>query len=139
MGTNVAAAAGLPDGGASELPWRVMPPPSDEPWRPSERALRYWSAILVVVIGIICGATIPGTLGGTVCTAIVGVGLVTIVTMVFYDVGLSEDRDREAERRRRRLDEDRRANRPSEAAADHDGRPRSPRPGRLRSHRGRLR
>jgi hypothetical protein len=72
----------------------------DASWRPSRRALRYWAAIVVVVIGVICGATIPGTLGGTICTAIVGVGLIAIVSMVFYDVGLTEDRDRERERRR---------------------------------------
>lgn len=116
----------------------VTPPP-EERWRPSDRALGYWSAILVVVIGIMCGATIPGTAGGTICTVIVGIGLVTIVSMVFYDVGLSEDRDREGERRRRRLDSERPADSAPPAAAEHNGAGR-PRPAqRLRSHRGRLR
>lgn len=116
-----------------------MPPPSEERWSPSDRALRYWSAILVVVIGIICGATIPGTLGGTVCTAIVGIGLVTIISMVFYDVGLSEDRDREGERRRRRLDQDRPPDSSPPATGQGNGALRPHQSGRLRSHRGRLR
>jgi len=77
----------------------------DQPWRPSPRALRYWGAIVLVVVGVICGATIPGTLGGTICTAIVGLALIAIVSMVFYDVGLTEDRDRERARRRQDLDD----------------------------------
>jgi len=81
----------------------MTPPPPEQRWRPSDRALRYWAAIVVVVIGIICDATIPGTLGGTICTAIVGIGLVALVSMMFYDVGLTEDRDRE--RRQRRLEQ----------------------------------
>lgn len=117
-----------------------MTPPPDGPWRPSDRALRYWSAILLVVIGVICGAAIPGTLGGTICTAIVGVGLVAVVSMVFYDVGLSEDRDREAERRRTRLELEE-----PPPASPHVMEPprheptRSIRPGRLRGERRRLR
>lgn len=78
----------------------MTPPPPEEGWRPSDRALRYWSAIVVVVIGIVCDATIPGTLGGTICTAIVGIGLIAVISMIFYDVGLTEDRDREQQRRR---------------------------------------
>ncbi len=41
-----------------------------------------------------CGATIPGTLGGTLATVLIGLGLVAVVSLVFYEVGLSEDRDR---------------------------------------------
>jgi hypothetical protein len=104
-----------------------MPP--DESWRPSRRALLYWAAIVVVVIGVICGATIPGTLGGTICTAIVGIGLIAIVSMVFYDVGLTEDRDRE--RSRRRLDPEDGAP-PSSASPSSNGAPPHEKPaGRL--------
>src|ERR1700759_1223580 len=82
--------------------------------KPSARVLRYGIAIVVVVIGILCGAIIPGTLGGTICTAIVGVGLVAVVCLVFYDVGLTEDRDRARQRARderlRRLEEGRAGN-----------------------------
>lgn len=50
---------------------------------------------MLVVLGVLCGALIPGTLGGTICTVIVGLGLIAVVSMAFYDVGLSEDRERE--------------------------------------------
>lgn len=82
----------------------MTPTPPEEPWRPSERALRYWSAILVVVLGVICGAVIPGTLGGTVCTIVVGLGLIGVVSMIFYDVGLTEDRERAKTQERERID-----------------------------------
>ena len=36
----------------------------------------------------------PGSAGGTICTGLVGVGLVGVMSLIFYEVGLSEDRDR---------------------------------------------
>ncbi len=72
----------------------MTPAPPDESLKPSSRALRYGVAVAVVVVGILCGAIIPGTTGGTICTAVVGIGLVGVVSLVFYDVGLTEDRDR---------------------------------------------
>lgn len=59
-------------------------------WRTS----RYGAAIALAVVGVACGATISGTLGGTLATALLGVGLVGMVSLVFYEIGLSEDRDR---------------------------------------------
>ncbi|MFZ0042532.1 MAG: hypothetical protein WAK93_14565, partial [Solirubrobacteraceae bacterium] len=35
-----------------------------------------------------------GTLGGTLATVLIGLGLVLAVSLVFYEVGLTEDRDR---------------------------------------------
>jgi hypothetical protein len=58
------------------------------------RSPRYGAAIGLTLIGVACGATIPGTLGGTLATALIGLGLVGIVSLVFYEIGLSEDRDR---------------------------------------------
>ena len=62
------------------------------------RILRYGISIAVALIGVICGATLPGTLGGTLATALIGIGLVGVLSLIFYDVGLSEDRDRAAGR-----------------------------------------
>jgi hypothetical protein len=96
------------------------------------RTRRYGPAIGLVVVGVACGATIPGTLGGTLATALIGIGLVALVSLVFYEVGLSEDRDRAA---RRPPDKD-------PAPPDAPGvRPQSAprRPDRLRGHRRRLR
>jgi hypothetical protein len=58
------------------------------------RSPRYGAAIGLTLIGVACGATIPGTLGGTLATALIGIGLVGVVSLVFYEVGLSEDRER---------------------------------------------
>lgn len=64
------------------------------------RTLRYGASILVVVAGIACGALIPGSAGGTAATILVGIGLVGVVSLLFYEVGLTEDRDRAARQRR---------------------------------------
>ncbi len=100
----------------------MTPTPADESLKPSSRALRYGVATAVVVIGILCGAIIPGTTGGTICTAVVGIGLVGVVSLVFYDVGLTEDRDRA---RGRDGDGRARADRDGGPGADRDARPRS--------------
>jgi hypothetical protein len=116
--------------------------PPEDSLKPSARVIRYALAIAVVVIGILCGAIIPGTLGGTICTAIVGIGLVAVVSLVFYDVGLTEDRDRarqqERDERLRRLEE-RRAGTPSSEHRDERRRPdRTSRTRRMRDEHGRL-
>jgi hypothetical protein len=58
------------------------------------RSPRYGAALGLTLVGIACGATIPGTLGGTLATALIGLGLVGVVSLVFFEIGLSEDRDR---------------------------------------------
>lgn len=73
-------------------------PPVDRPPDPF-RPLRYFLAIGVVLLGVLIGATVPGTLGGTICTAVVGIGLIAVVSLIFYDIGLTEDRDRARDRR----------------------------------------
>ncbi|MGA9859309.1 MAG: hypothetical protein WBQ18_15700 [Solirubrobacteraceae bacterium] len=60
------------------------------------RALRYGACVFLVLAGVACGAAIPGGTGGTICTGLVGVGLVGLMSLVFYEVGLSEDRERAA-------------------------------------------
>lgn len=84
----------LGDGGRARRRPDDRPPRPEDSLRPSARAVRYGVAVALVIIGILCGAAIPGTTGGTICTAVVGTGLVGVVSLVFYDVGLTEDRDR---------------------------------------------
>ena len=60
------------------------------------RTLRYGAAIAVALVGVGCGALIPGSAGGTAATVLVGVGLVGVVSLIFYEVGLTEDRDARA-------------------------------------------
>ncbi|MGI8713992.1 MAG: hypothetical protein ACR2NR_12610 [Solirubrobacteraceae bacterium] len=63
------------------------------------RLVRYGASTAVTLAGVACGATLSGTLGGTLATALIGLGLVGIVTLIFYEVGLTEDRARAQERR----------------------------------------
>jgi len=58
------------------------------------RTIRYGASLTLAVVGVACGATIPGTLGGTLATVLIGLGLVGVLSLVFYEIGLSEDRDR---------------------------------------------
>ena len=58
------------------------------------RALRYGACLILIFAGLACGAAVPGSAGGTICTGLVGVGLVGVMSLIFYEVGLSEDRDR---------------------------------------------
>jgi hypothetical protein len=121
----------------------MTPRPPEDGLKPSARATRYGVAVAIVIIGILCGAVIPGTTGGTICTAVVGIGLVGVISLVFYDVGLTEDRDRD--RVRRRLDGKDESLPSSPHGSASAARPRPPegrarpRPARLRGHRRRLR
>jgi len=65
-----------------------------------QRTLRYGASIAVAVTGVACGALIPGSAGGTAATVLVGIGLVGVVSLIFYEVGLTEDRDRARQQRR---------------------------------------
>jgi hypothetical protein len=58
------------------------------------RTLRYGASLGLAIAGVICGAVIPGALGGTLATVLIGIGLVGVVSLAFYEIGLSEDRDR---------------------------------------------
>lgn len=64
------------------------------------RILRYGASIAVALLGVACGALIPGSAGGTAATVLVGIGLVGVVSLMFYEVGLTEDRERAARARR---------------------------------------
>jgi hypothetical protein len=69
------------------------------------RILAYGAAGLLILIGASAGALISGTGGGVVAVVLDGVGLVAIVGLVFYEVGLSEDSERARELRARELTE----------------------------------
>jgi hypothetical protein len=53
------------------------------------RTVRYGASIAVALVG---------SAGGTAATVLVGIGLVGVVSLIFYEVGLTEDRDRAARR-----------------------------------------
>jgi hypothetical protein len=70
-----------------------------------QRIVAYGSAAAASVAGGICAAVTSGMTGEVVGWTLVTLGLGAIVLLVFYEVGLSEDRElakEEAARRRER-------------------------------------
>jgi hypothetical protein len=103
------------------------------------RTLRYGASTAVALVGVACGALIPGSAGGTAATVLVGVGLVGVVSLMFYEVGLTEDRERAARARRAGAQEtEQRPPRDLRSSGEHQG-GRSRRLQRRRGQRRRLR
>ena len=71
------------------------------------RILAYGAAVLLVVAGAACWVLIEGVVGQALAIALITAGLGGALLLVFYEVGLSEDRERarEEERRRKRAPE----------------------------------
>lgn len=65
------------------------------------RIVAYGSAALSIVAGAVCAAVVGGTTGEVLATVLIGLGFVGITGLVFLEVGLSEDREREREARGR--------------------------------------
>ena len=55
-----------------------------------------------MVAGALCGVLVNGVTGEVLAMALITLGLGAVVLLIFYEVGLSEDRELERERRRRR-------------------------------------
>jgi hypothetical protein len=70
------------------------------------RILTFGGAGLLVALGVALGVALDGAAGAVSAILLVGLGLVAAVSLVFYEVGLSEDqeRTRDEERARRRAD-----------------------------------
>jgi hypothetical protein len=59
------------------------------------RIAAYGSAALLIVAGAGCAAAVGGELGEVLALVLIGLGFVAIIGLVFLEVGLSEDRERE--------------------------------------------
>jgi hypothetical protein len=68
------------------------------------RIVGFGSAALLVLAGAVCALAIGGALGATLALVLISLGCVAAVSLVFAEVGFSEDRERarEAERAARR-------------------------------------
>ncbi len=66
-------------------------------WR--ARIAAFGSAAGLIVLGILCTALIDGTAGQILGIAAIGTGAVIATGLVFLEVGLSEDHEREREHR----------------------------------------
>jgi hypothetical protein len=69
-----------------------------------ERIRAYGSAAGLVVVGVICGFAVPGLVGDVIRLTLITLGMGAVLLLVFYEIGLSEDkaRAREEEERRKR-------------------------------------
>jgi hypothetical protein len=80
-----------------------------------ERILAYGGAVALVLVGGLCGWLIPGLTGDVVRLSLITLGFGAVLLLVFYEIGLSEDRERareEKERERRRSKHDEPGSRP---------------------------
>jgi hypothetical protein len=70
------------------------------------RIVGFGSAGLLVLAGIACAVAFGGTLGQNLAFVLVALGLVLATSLVFYEVGLTEDRARADEEQARRREDD---------------------------------
>jgi hypothetical protein len=61
------------------------------------RILSYGSSALLVVAGVVVLAAIGGLGAEVVALVLIGLGFVAATGLIFFEVGLSEDRERERE------------------------------------------
>ena len=73
-----------------------MPPVSRR-----SRVVGFGSAGVLVLLGIACAVAFSGGLGQNLAFVLVALGMVLATSLVFYEVGLTEDRERASEARRR--------------------------------------
>ena len=76
------------------------------------RIVGFGSAVLLVVAGGACAALFSGGLAQNLAFALVGLGLVEATSLVFYEVGLTEDRERAREEAARERELQRRSPEP---------------------------
>ena len=64
------------------------------------RIIAWGSTGALVVAGIACAVLIGGETGAILAIVLIGGGFVLATSVVFFEIGLSEDREREREQRR---------------------------------------
>jgi hypothetical protein len=69
---------------------------------PRFRTASFATTAALIVAGLLCALLLDGTIAGVLSIALIGIGLVLAVAMVFLAVGLSEDRERARDEERRR-------------------------------------
>jgi hypothetical protein len=98
-----------------------------------KRIVAVGSSGLLITAGVVCAVVIGGGTGETFALVLIGLGLVEMTSVVFLEVGLSEDRERDRAGKRgqaREPDSPIRSDRSPQARG---------RPDRMRSHRRRIR
>ena len=64
------------------------------------RLLAYGTAAALVVAGGLCAALVDSEFGQLLTIGLLSIGSGGVVLLVFFEIGLSEDRERERKRRR---------------------------------------
>jgi hypothetical protein len=70
---------------------------------PRNRLIWFGGSGVLIVLGAVAGGLIGGITGEAIAIALYSLGGIGVVSLVFLEVGLSEDRDRERELPRPRL------------------------------------
>jgi hypothetical protein len=123
-------------GGCATVLYRRDPshdPDSGQPMSQRLRIVAFGSAGLLIVAGVLCAAVIGRGAGETLALVLIGLGLVLATSLVFLEIGLSEDRERD----RAGTERDRAGRR--DRAGQADSPTRSDRPPRARGRRDRMR
>ena len=66
-----------------------------------DRIRAYGGAVVLALVGGLCGWLVPGLTGDIIRLSLISLALGAVVLIVFYEVGLSEDRERAREERER--------------------------------------
>ncbi len=77
----------------------------------TNRIIGFGLAAALVVLGIVSLAVIGGGTGQALAIALIGLGCVLAISLVFFEVGLSEDRELAREEEARSREQARRAGR----------------------------
>jgi UDP-N-acetylmuramyl pentapeptide phosphotransferase/UDP-N-acetylglucosamine-1-phosphate transferase len=98
------------------------------------RIIWFGSAGALVIAGVLGAIFVSGTTGQVLALVLISLGFVLATSLVFFEVGLSEDRERERERRRERERQRKRERERDRRQAETE--PRLSRGGRLPRMRG---
>jgi uncharacterized membrane protein len=66
------------------------------------RIIAYGSAAALVVAGGVCAVLVGGLAGELIALSLITLGLGAVVLLVFFEIGLSEDRERARDEEQRR-------------------------------------
>jgi len=85
------------------------------------RIIGFGSAALLVAAGLGCAAVLSPGLGEDLALVLISLGAILAVSLVFLEVGLSEDRERAREQAARAREEEKRRRPPEEPGRPHVG------------------
>lgn len=67
-----------------------------------QRIQWYGAAVGLMAVGVVCGFVVPGLVGDIIRLTLITLGMGWVILLVFYEIGLSEDKARAREEEERR-------------------------------------